>query len=163
MAKVIRAADVIQAEIHGHVWQRVLSLILVIVYAIIPLEVLLNESSIPASIIFPFLLYMSLLLYSAPLLFCMYTFIWYQVNDEGIRRHGDMHRLNFFVRWADIERIERTGRIPVYSIFLRGGKRIGFIPTTPGTSAFIILAKRHLPQEKWVMAFGEESPTIVAS
>ena len=163
MAKVIQVADVTQAEIHGMLRLKILSVILAIVYVIIPLEILFNENSIPDFHVFLFLLVLSLGFYSWPFLFCMLAFIWYQVNDEGIRRHGDIRRFNFFVRWEDIERIDRTGQRPVYRIFLRGGQRMGSIYTTSGTSAFIILAKRHLPEEKWKKAFDEESQTVASS
>lgn len=156
MAKVIHAADVAQAEIHGLLWLKTLSIILAIIYSIIPLELFLNANN--DSVLNFFLRVMSLVGCSFFFSLCMNAFIWYQVNDEGIRRHGNIFRLNFFVKWEDIERIDRTGQKPVYQIFLRNGSKMGVIPTTSGTSAFIILAKRHLPWEKWAMAFGEESP-----
>lgn len=160
MAKVIRAVDVTEAEIHMPLWLKVQSVILPIAYTIVPLDLFLDESN---GLVFLFLRVMSLVLYVGFFSLCMNAFIWYQVNDDGIRRHGNIFRLNFLVKWEDIERIVRKGQRPVYHIFLRNGSKMGFIPTTSGTSAFIILAKRHLPWEKWAMAFGEESPTDVSS
>jgi hypothetical protein len=97
---------------------------------------------------------------------------WYQVDDEGIRNHG-IWRRHFFVRWDEIDRMDSVGtkgnvlvdgRIfrdrTEHSVVIRSGKvkfKLVFNGMT-GTPEFVVLAKRHLPEEIWKKGF-TDSPS----
>jgi len=78
---------------------------------------------------------------------------WIQVDDEGIRNRG-INRKHFFIPWDEVDRIVRTGGM--YWIYPYGGNFSMQIQLrVTGIPQFEILAKKHLPEEKWKKAFAE--------